>query len=63
MPVVGFVLGFLLGVFVMQWRLLGRDRAWPATWQAVKAIGLGMLIEFSCAACAALIWVIGVVVI
>ena len=58
-PVVGLPLGFLLGVYLMQWHHLGRERAWPATWSAIKAIGLGMLIELTCATVAALVWVTG----
>ncbi|WP_310963803.1 DUF456 domain-containing protein [Nocardioides terrisoli] len=61
-PVVGLVLGFLVGIYLAEWRRL-RDRraAWPATVHAVKAVGLGILIELTFALLAALTWVIGVV--
>jgi len=62
-PVVGLALGFLLGIYVMQWHHLGRERAWPATWAAVKAIGLGILIELTCAIAAAIVWAAGLLVI
>lgn len=61
-PVIGLALGFLLGVFLMQWHHLGRERAWPATWAAIKAIGLGMLIELTCASAAAIVWAVGLLV-
>jgi uncharacterized protein YqgC (DUF456 family) len=60
-PVIGLPLGFVLGVYVAEWRRLGHDRAWPATVQAVRAVGLGILIEFLFAFLAALVWVVGVV--
>ena len=40
---------------------LGSDRAWPATLEALKAVGLGILIELSFATLAALTWLIGAI--
>lgn len=59
-PVVGLVLGFVLGVYLGELRRLGRQQAWPATVEALKAVGLSMLIEFSAALVAALVWFGGV---
>lgn len=59
-PVVGLVLGFVLGVYVAERVRLGHARAWPATVHALKAVGLGILIEFAFAFLAAAIWVVGV---
>ena len=61
-PVVGLPVGFVLGIYLAEWHRNGRDQAWPATKHALKAVGLGMLIEFTAAMLATLIWVAGVVV-
>ena len=61
-PVVGLVLGFVLGVYLAQWRRLDHRRAWSATVHALKAVGLGILIELAFGVLAALTWAIGVVV-
>jgi uncharacterized protein YqgC (DUF456 family) len=60
-PVVGLVLGFVLGVYLCELARLGRDAAWPATKQALLAAGLSMLIELSATLLAAATWVVGVV--
>jgi uncharacterized protein YqgC (DUF456 family) len=61
-PVVGLVLGFLAGVFLAEWQRLGDTRrARSATWQAVRAVGLGMLIELCFGLLAAVVWAVGVV--
>lgn len=45
-PVIGLVLGFVLGVYVGELaRLDGHGQAWPSTIEAVKAVGLAILIE------------------
>jgi uncharacterized protein YqgC (DUF456 family) len=61
-PVVGLPLGFVLGVYLAEWRRLGHHRAWPATVHALKAVGLGILIELGFGILAAATWVIGVVI-
>lgn len=58
-PVLGLVLGFVLGVYLAELRRLGRDRAWPATVQAVRAVGLSILIELLAALLATATWVVG----
>jgi uncharacterized protein YqgC (DUF456 family) len=60
-PVVGLPLGFVLGVYLAEWRRLGHREAWPATVHALKAVGLGILIELGFGILAALTWVVGVV--
>ena len=60
-PVVGLPLGFVLGVYVVEWRRLGRRDAWPATVHALKAVGLGILIELAFGTLAAATWALGVV--
>ncbi|HEX2356886.1 MAG TPA: DUF456 domain-containing protein, partial [Micromonosporaceae bacterium] len=45
-PVVGLVIGFVLGVWLAERVRLGdARRAWPSTKHALKAAGLAMLIE------------------
>lgn len=59
-PVVGLVIGFILGVWLAERLRLGDSRlAWPATWQAVRAAGLAMLIELTAALGIAAVWVAG----
>ena len=60
-PVVGLALGFVLGVYLSEWRRLGHRDAWPATVRALKAVGLGILIELGFGILAAVTWAVGVV--
>ena len=59
-PVVGLVLGFVLGVFVVE-RIRQKDnaRAWQSTKHALKAAGVSMLIELATALIIAGIWIGG----
>lgn len=60
-PVLGLVLGFVLGVYLAELRRLGsHQRAWPATTAALRAVGLSILIELTAALLAALVWLGGV---
>jgi uncharacterized protein len=60
-PVVGLVLGFVLGVFLAQWvRLRDFGAAFPSTWHALKAAGLAMIIEIGAALAIFVAFVIGV---
>jgi uncharacterized protein YqgC (DUF456 family) len=61
-PVVGLVLGFLLGVWAAEAGRLGRDQAWPSTRRALAAVGLSMLVEFAAALAIAVVWVMGLIV-
>jgi hypothetical protein len=61
-PVVGLVLGFVLGVFLAERVRLGDSRlAWPSTKHAVKAVGLSMLIELTAGLGIGVVWVLGLV--
>jgi uncharacterized protein YqgC (DUF456 family) len=60
-PVIGLPLGFVLGVYLLEWRRVGHARAWPATVHALRAVGLGMAIELAFGILAAATWAIGVV--
>jgi uncharacterized protein len=56
-PVVGFFIGFPLGVYLQERRRLGRHAsAWDSTRQALRAIGLSIAIELSATVLAAGAW-------
>lgn len=59
-PVIGLFAGFIAGLFGSEWyRLRDAKRAWQASVVALKSVGIGMLIEFSCAGAAIAVWVVG----
>jgi uncharacterized protein len=60
-PVIGLVVGFVLGVYLAELNRVGVNQAWPATVHALKAVGLSILIELLATLCAAAAWVAGVV--
>lgn len=63
-PVVGLVLGFVLGVFLTELaRRGGRGQAWAATKQALGAVVLSAGIELATGAVIAAGWVAAVVVV
>ncbi|MDP9823434.1 DUF456 domain-containing protein [Nocardioides massiliensis] len=60
-PVIGLLVGFVLGVYAAESARLGPGQAWPSTKQALLAAGLSMLIELIAAMLATVTWVVGVV--
>ena len=60
-PVVGLILGFVLGVWLVELSRVGSDQAWTSTKKALGAAGLAMLIEFTAALGVAVVWVFGLV--
>ena len=61
-PVVGIVVGFVLGVFLAELRRLrASGPAWAATKHALRAVGLAILIELTAALLATAAWVVGLV--
>lgn len=60
-PVVGLPLGFVLGVYLAEWQRVSRELAWPATVAALKAVGLGILIELVFTTVAAGVWLVGAI--
>ena len=62
-PVVGLVLGFVLGLWLAEWARLGDARlAWPSTTQALRAVGLALLVELAAALSVTGVWLIGLAV-
>lgn len=60
-PVVGLVLGFVLGVFLAEWARLGQHQgALRSTREALLAAGWSMAIELTAGVVMALVWLVGV---
>ena len=56
-PVVGFFIGFPLGVYLQErWRLGRHADAWHSTREALRAMGLSILIELTATVLAAGAW-------
>src|SRR6185436_7264648 len=60
-PVIGLFIGFVLGVYLAELRRVGAASAWPSTKEALRAVGVSILIELAAGVLAALVWVAGVV--
>jgi uncharacterized protein YqgC (DUF456 family) len=59
-PVVGLFVGFPVGVYVAERVRVGGEHAWPSTVEALRALGVSILIELVFGVLAALTWVVGV---
>lgn len=60
-PVIGLVIGFVLGVYVAELASRGDQRlAWTSTKHAVKGVALSMGVELAGALLATVAWVFGV---
>jgi uncharacterized protein YqgC (DUF456 family) len=60
-PLVGFVVGGVLGVYLAEWARTRDPRtAWSSTRQVLKAFGLAMAIEVGAALLMILTWLVGV---
>lgn len=62
-PVVGLLVGFVLGIYLSETRRVGRDLAWPSTRSALRAVGLSLLIELAAGLLAALSWLVGAILV
>jgi uncharacterized protein len=60
-PVVGLVIGFVVGVYLSELARVGRELAWPSTVSAIRAVGLSLLIELFTGLLAAAVWLAGAV--
>ena len=56
-PVVGLLLGFVLGVYLAELGRVGRARAWPSARHALTAAGWSILIELAAGLLATAVWV------
>jgi uncharacterized protein len=60
-PVVGFFIGFPLGVYLEELRRLREHAAaWRSTWEALRAMGLSIVIELAATVLAAGAWMAAV---
>jgi uncharacterized protein YqgC (DUF456 family) len=61
-PVVGLLIGFVLGIYLSERiRLGGHGAAWPSTVHALKAVGLAILIELLAGLLISATWLIAVI--
>ena len=56
-PVVGLLLGFVLGVYLAELGRVGRANAWPSARHALTAVGWSILIELAAGLLATAVWV------
>jgi uncharacterized protein YqgC (DUF456 family) len=61
-PVVGVLIGFVLGIYASELQRVGAQAAWPSTKAALRAVGVSMLIELTSTLLAAVVWAIGVTI-
>ncbi|MGO4444320.1 DUF456 domain-containing protein [Mycobacterium sp. 2YAF39] len=62
-PVIGLVIGFVLGIYLAEWATRGDQRlAWTSTKHALKGVALSMGVELAGALLATVAWVLGVYV-
>ncbi|KAA0099839.1 DUF456 domain-containing protein [Mycolicibacterium sp. P1-18] len=63
-PVVGLVLGFVLGVFLAELTVRGNSRlAWASTVHAIKGVALSVGVELAGALLATVVWVVGALIV
>ncbi|WP_068468271.1 DUF456 domain-containing protein [Kocuria varians] len=62
-PVVGLLIGFVVGLLLSETvRNRNLTTALETSWVAAKAMGLGMLVELSCALLASLTFIVGAII-
>jgi uncharacterized protein len=60
-PVAGAFIGFVLAIYILETRRVGRERAWGSTMAALKAIALSVGIELAAGFIMVAIWVAAVI--
>jgi uncharacterized protein YqgC (DUF456 family) len=58
-PVVGALVGFAVGVYLAERARVGAAAAWPSTREALRAVGVSILIELAAALVATGVWIAG----
>jgi uncharacterized protein len=62
-PFFGLFLGFALGLFLAEYLRAGDSQAaMSRSWEALKAMGVGMVVEFFMVALASSVWTVGMIV-
>ena len=61
-PLVGLVIGFVVGTYASEFQRVGPRSAWPSTKAALRAVGVSMLLELASVLLATTAWIIGVIV-
>lgn len=61
-PIVGVLIGFVLGIYASEVQRVGARLAWPSTRAALRAVGVSMLLELTSTLLAAVVWTIGVII-
>jgi hypothetical protein len=62
-PVIGLFVGFVGGVYLAEVaRLDDRSQAWPSAKQALRAMGMSILIELAAGLLATAVWIVGIIV-
>ena len=60
-PVAGAPIGFLLGIYFVQWSRRGRGEAWPATMRTAGAIAMSIGIELGFGLLIAGVWLVAAI--
>ena len=60
-PVVGAPIGFMAGIYLVQWHRMGRGEAWPATLRTAGAIALSIGIELAGGLLILGVWLVAVI--
>ena len=61
MPLVGLLIGFVVGTYASEFQRVGGRMAWPSTKAALRAVGVSMLLELASVLLATTAWIIGVI--
>jgi hypothetical protein len=60
-PIVGAPIGFVAGIYFIEWSRTGHEQAWPATRKSVVAVALSIGIELSAGLLVGGIWLVAAV--
>ena len=60
-PVVGLLIGFVVGIYASEFQRVGPRSAGPSTKAALRAVGVSMLLELASILLATTAWIVGVI--